>query len=275
VTPGLTTWDEVRPAGNVLLVCNARDVNETAAGALLSELLQRTAHTTLHIVADRQWSPWIEKQGFSGESVRLALDRFGEPLDVNYFLEQPDTVRWAASRQIRTIAGSSPHNLYNEEVQDVFERRAALLIGAEGRLLAHTLPHRYVYIFDLAGVLERIARGPKIAAYQAVTRALVDDLYRVWKAEGEPPTADGGTFDDVLPSLRAHLGTSVFEFDELSPIPIPQPSSFEPIARMVNELRTAYLRLADEHARRTATVAVREDARDLLRRLRGRNRTTT
>jgi hypothetical protein len=44
---------------------------------------------------------------------------------------------------------------------------------------------------------------------------------------------------------------------------------------MVNELRTAYLRLADEHARRTATVAVREDARDLLRRLRGRNRTTT
>jgi hypothetical protein len=67
----------------------------------------------------------------------------------------------------------------------------------------------------------------------------------------------------------------VFEFDELSPIPIRQPSSFEPIARMVNELRTAYLKLADEHARRTATVAVREDARDLLRRLRGRNRTTT
>ena len=69
--------------------------------------------------------------------------------------------------------------------------------------------------------------------------------------------------------IAAHFGEAILAYDEESRVPIPRPSPSTAVAEFVEELRSAYLRLADQHAGRTSAVAIREDARDLLRRLRG------
>jgi hypothetical protein len=267
---GITIWDELgRLSGRTLVVLNNRDVGDPAAGALWDALTQHVDSGSLSVVADRAWSAWIDERGLAETSVRLCVDRFGAPLEINYFLEQPETVRWVAESGVETIAGSSPHSLYNEEVQHVFERRAAFLIGRTGRLLAHTLPNRYLYLFARPDLIERMGRHEKVAAYQATAHGLVDDLHRLWRTQGTPRTADGSTSADVRQLMAAHLGEAVLDYDEESPIPILRPSPSTAVADFVEELRNAYLRLADQHAGHTAAIAIREDARNLLRRLRG------
>lgn len=271
MTSGITTWEELgRLGGRTLVVLNNRDVGDPAAGALWDALRQHADPGSLSVVADRAWSAWIDERGLQTEAVRFSVDRFGAPLEINYFLEQPDTVRWVAESGVETIAGSSPHSLYNEEVQHVFERRAAFLAGETGRLLAHTLPSRYVYLFDVTNLLDRMGRDVKVAAYKASVDAIVDDLYRLWKATGSPATADGSQDDDTQRILGAHLGDALLRYDEQSRIPIPMPSPSPAVAGFIGEMRRAYLRLADAHAHRTAAAAVRDEARDFLRRLSGK-----
>src|SRR5439155_15500948 len=128
VTARLTTWDDLRRIdGRVLVVLNNRDVNDDTAGALWDALTQHADASALYVAADRAWLGWIRERNIPDAAVRVAADRFGAPLEINYFLEQPETVRWASDSGIGVIVGSSPHNLYNEEVQHVFERRAAPL----------------------------------------------------------------------------------------------------------------------------------------------------
>jgi len=265
----ITTWDDFESVhGALLVVLNSQTVGDPIAGVVWEELNRRTSLENIRVVADRAWSAWIEERRVPLPLVKFAEDRAGAPLEINYFLEQPDTLRWAEQSGIRLIAGTSPHNLYNEEVQSVFERRAAFLVANRGgRLLAHTLPHRYLYLFDLTDLLDRMGRELKIVAYENSVRALVDDLHRWWETHGRPQTADRTTDDDVLRVVAAHLGESILKYDEKSRIPIWSPSPSFGIGDFVAEVHAAYLRLAEDYAGLLEADAIKDAAIEAARRL--------
>jgi len=265
----ITTWDDLESIdGVVLFILNGQNVSDPGAAAAWDEITRRTAVDSVRIVADRAWSDWINERQIPPELVRFCADRGGSPLEINYFLEQGDTLRWVEQSGIRMIVGSLPHNLYNEEVQHVFERRAALLVGGHGRLLAHTLPHRYVYLFDLTDLLERMGRDTKVAAYDISVRTLVDNLHDFWLKHNRPHTADGsGAHSDVLRIVSSHLGDPILDYNEESQIPLVSPSPTFAIGECLVELRAAYLRLAEDYAGRWDAAAIKEDALDMLRQL--------
>jgi hypothetical protein len=270
VTAGITTWEEMghlqRP---VLFIMNSREPDNCAAAAV-AEVLERTATDALHVIAEVSWREWLVGHGVPGLSIREARDHAGSPLELNYFLEIPATVRWVASKRFKVLIGSSRHSLYNEEVKTIFERRVALLVGAEAHLLAHALPHRYLYVFDLAMLLERIGREEKMAHYETATRKLVADLFAMWKSKGSPTRTDCDRFDDVLPVLEAHLGGGLLGYDEQSPIPIRMPAGMNPLAEMVSECRDQLVDLAGRYAGRTSLVALQDEAMTFMREARRR-----
>jgi len=203
VTVGLTTWDEAGTlAGNVLVAINSEP--EAAPVDLLFEALARcTKQSQLHVIASRGWQEWANARGIHGDHLLLALDDDGRDVELNHFLESHAALSWLAPKDIAFFVGSEPHSVYNDEVKDVLEQRAAVLLG-DGLFLAHTLPSRYIFAFDVAALIERIPREAKVARYEQAVRGVIDELHRQWKA-GAPGDADAPDFTAAVPVITARL----------------------------------------------------------------------
>jgi hypothetical protein len=151
--------------------------------------------------------------------VCLGVDEDGKALELNHFLESPAFIAWAVPRQFRVIAGSAAHSLHNEEVKEILEQRVCLFVG-DGRFLAHTLPGDYLFIFDLACLVERIGRDRKCEDYAKTCRVLVDDLYLGWTEQGKPLRRDGRQVENTAKMLWNHIGRDISALDEGFPAQI-------------------------------------------------------
>lgn len=267
MTPGVYTWEELRPiAGNILVVVNSDDGAAAAIGALLAALDRHLPDAIPHVIAGRRWQDALAARGLGADRVLLAIDDEGRDVELNHFLESPAAIGWTARLSFGAMVGTDAHNLYNEEIKDIFEQRTLLLLG-DGRLLAHSLPNDYVYVFGLPQILERCGRHLKVQRYERDARALVDDLHRVWMAGGRQATADDPDYGDVLGVLGRHMGEPVLAYDEVGPIPLSHPPIAEALAAVVAHHRA----VVSEHDRRlevmTGLHAERSEAVEIRERL--------
>jgi hypothetical protein len=265
MTPGLFRWDELEPiAGNILVAINAADADVEAVEGLLASLELYQPSAVVHVVAARRWESRLAGRGVATDRVLLATDEEGRDVELNHFLESPAAVRWCAAQAFRCFVGAEAHSVHNDEVKDIFERRVLLLLG-DGLFLAHTLPNPYVYVFDAARLLERCGRDLKLQAYQQTSRAIVDDLHRLWLASGSPAVADGPDYTDVMQVLERRLGAPLLAYDEVGPIPLEHTRITGAFADLVAHLRSVVSEhdrqlkvMTDLHAERSEAVEIRE-----------------
>jgi hypothetical protein len=262
---GLFTWSELEPIdGNVLLVINSAPDEAEAVEALFATLAGRVSPAVLHVIAPPDWQAWLDRRGFSSGHVLLALDDEGREVELTHFLESPAAVLWIGPKRFRCIVGTEAHSVYNEEVKAIFEQRVLLLMG-DGRFLAQTLPNPYVYVLGLAQLVERCGRDIKNQKYERQSRALVDDLHRLWLASGSPAVADGDDYTDVMGVLERHLGPALLAFDEVSPIPLPHEPITGACAGVVAHVQDVIAEhdrqlqvMTGLHAERSEAVEIRE-----------------
>ena len=162
----------------------------------------------------------MSAHGVPVEHILFSVDEQGADIELYYFLQTPTAMRWIASKPVALLSGSAPHSLYNDDVNVLFEQRAALVLP-DGWLLTHALPERGIYLFDFPGVMERLGRQPKTDAYRVWCRGLIDDLHAVWLRQGSPEVSDDRNRTDVVEILRARLGVKMLEFDETGAVPPP------------------------------------------------------
>jgi hypothetical protein len=263
VTSTLTTWKEVGTLGQgVLLIVNSRDDNRAEADATFARVCRSSAAPPF-VIVPASWRGWPESHGIPATGSLVAEDVNGQALELNHFLGSLGVLRWIRSNNIRVVIGSSPHQLHNYEVKDIFEQRVALFL-CDGTFLAHTLPAPYLYIFDLAHLLRRMSRVANTELYLSTIRAMVDDWYSLWRASGSPATADGSDFADVMCVLRQHLGDRLVSADEEATIPLPRTDDFVAVSAFVGKLLDLMLKVdvscmeRDAIAERDAAIAERD-----------------
>jgi hypothetical protein len=266
MTPGFTTWDALdRIDGAVLLIVDSPIDRGSYVAAVIDEFEAR-ARGGFYVVAPSSWREWLSRSKVPAANIRFAVDSQGRDLELIYFLETPEAIKWVCDRRFALVAGAEPHSLYNDEVKALLEQRVALLIG-DGYLLTHALPERGVYLFDLAGLIERFGREPKRDAYLAWSRALVEDLHALWVQRGRPEAVDDPDRSQVIERLAAHLGRPTFDYDETGPIPFRRDEGpAEPTAGFVGHLRDVIRdrdsRLLQLEADRDRILAERNEAVD-------------
>jgi hypothetical protein len=274
MTVGLTTWSELGPpSGEVLVIINSPEDDRLPVDAFFRQLYGWTRSSTVHVIAPLAWRDWVKRQGIPEDRVLLAAAGDGSPYDLATFLTTPEVFRWVTARAVGVIAGTTPHNRYNDQVQEIFERRVAVLLG-DGYLLAHTAPYPFVYVFDAPAVVRRLVRGEALLEYRTVCGRVVGDLHARWVSEGSPVVNDDPSFTAEQQELARHLGSDLLAFDEASAIPIQRTMSGQTIAEMLAEVRAS---LADagrrleegvwtlEHQQRGGSLKTR--VRTRLRRL--------
>lgn len=265
MTPGVCTWSELGPVdGNVLVLVNSAEDEAGAVAALLDMLRDLVPPDGLHVLATTAWRTWLDGRGVAADHVLLAIDDEGREVELNHFLESPAAVLWCLAKRFRCIVGTEAHSVYNEEVKDILEQRVLLLLG-DGRFLAHTLPNPYVYVLDLARLVERSGRDVKVREYERRSRALVDDLHRLWRASRSPAVADGDDYTDVLQVIERHMGPALLVFDEAGAIPLPHDpitGAFAGVVAHVHDVIGEHdrqlLAMTKLHAERSEAVEVRE-----------------
>lgn len=237
---GVTTWADLRDTvGPVLLIVNSLPDNRTEVEAVLRSLTQMTSLENLRVVAPIALTRLVRAHGVRRS--HILTPRWGrDELELNYFLETSPFLRWVATVKPAVVLGSIPHNLYNEEVKDIFELRVALFLD-QGTFLAHALPHPYVYALDTAALVDRVVRGPKIEAYRHTAEALLADLYTQWESRGRPAADDQTDFADVEIAMARHLGAALLDYDEASPIPLDSPDTAADRTRVFNFVRRRLL----------------------------------
>lgn len=273
----LTTWAELpRFDSNVLIVVNS----PAPAPSVIAAVQSRVTGDGLHIAAPPATVSWLEAAGITANRIRRTVDANGQPLEINHFLETSEAFIWSESLRFQAILGTAPHNLYNEEVQLVFERRVSLLLG-DGVFLAQCLPHPYVYVFDGAALVRRFNRPARIAAYREHTSQLIADLYGLWLTKGRPRVDDSEDYSETQSIIERHLGGAVIDFDENSRIEVQRAGdadggAFDVIRHLRDVILDRERRLIERNeavnARdRILEAIAREPLPDRLRRLVGRS----
>ena len=250
---GVATWRAVAAVdGNVLLIVNSP--NESEVSNLFDAIERWVPSYRVHVIATREWQAWLRSRGCAGTRVLFATDDAGQELELNFFLESPVAVRWILERQFALMIGSAPHNLYNEEVKDLFERRVGVFLGTS-RFLMHTLPEAYVFVLDLSALLRRQDRGRKAAEYGMLTRALVADLHRVWIENGKPAVCDVWPTGAAAAILEQHLGQAILDWNEGAPIPW-GPSGFSVVEDFLSYAEGVLHRAVVSHDGQVGDLAV-------------------
>jgi hypothetical protein len=262
---GVIAWPDIAAAGgNVLLIVNSPVGDERAVADVCDALEGRVPPARLHVIAMPVWHRWLSERGWSDARMLFSADTTGRELELNHFLQSLETLRWIVVRQFVIVLGSSAHNLYNEEVKEIFEQRVGVFLG-EAAFLAHTLPAPHVFALGLADLLQRFNRGRKAEAYRAAARALVDDLHRVWTERGAPSVEDAAPFTGVDAALERHLGRDLLSWDERSAIPLSRPDAVKPAARFVRYVESVLHRTAEAADAQAADLnAIIADARSRI-----------
>jgi hypothetical protein len=213
MTSGIGSWTDI--SGKALVVVNSPvDGNDDVAGVLGA--VNTAVAGQLCLIAPAAWRSRLADLGLGAADVLFSEDAAGGPLELNYFLEQFDTLHWIIARRPDLIVGTSPHSLYNDEIKDVFEQRVALVLG-EAKLLAHAWPAPFVYFLSLGDVVLRFDRRRKMREYVDSAQAVVHALHRDWIKSGRPEQVDSPPeFDSVLASQLGPLMT--FDEDHGSPV---------------------------------------------------------
>lgn len=262
---GIHTWDTIEAIqGNLLVVINSPEDGAEQVEALLDAVAAHLPGAAVHVVTPASWRDRLLARGIAEDRLLVARDDKGREVEVNHFLESPAVVSWCIGAGFAAIVGTDAHNLYNEEIKDIFEQRVLLLVG-DGVLLAHTLPIPYVYAFDAAQLVERCGREIKVARYRRDADALIGDLHQLWLASGKPARDDGADYAGVMAVVERHMGREVIDFDEVSPIPISAPAISPAIAGVVKHWREVMgehdrqlAAMTALHAERSEAVVIRE-----------------
>lgn len=213
-----TAWSAL-PEGGILVLVNSTEDEAASLDLLFARLAPRMARSEVYVIAEPAWAPRLEALGFDHDHFLPAADAQGERLELNHFLESSAAGNWIREKVWAFCVGSAPHSLYNEEVKELFEQRLALYVGRR-RLLAHTLPADYLYVFDLPMLMRRTVRQDQVDEYLANCRSMVSAVHRQWLAAGRPSRDESIDVSTVVGVLAEFLGAAVISFDELSPIPL-------------------------------------------------------
>ena len=221
------TWPQMqRLEQPVLLVLNSAPNAQGEIAQIIERLAALTSVDELRVIGPSALQKDVQQLGVRKRHYLPA--RVGrDDLELYYFLETPPALRWIAELAPKTVVGSSPHNMYNEEVKDLFEMRVAAILH-EAVLLAHSLPNAYVYVLETQDLLARAARKQKVDAYRASVGALLEDFHQQWVDLGRPGFDDRQNFADVETTFARHLGPAVLTYDEVSPIPIARADASSP-----------------------------------------------
>ena len=248
----------------MLLIINSPAGDESAAAVVLDQLTCRVQNDRLHVIATPVWDRWLNTRGWSDARVLFSIDAAGRELEINYFLENLETLRWIAARQFAIVLGSAAHNVYNEEVKELFEQRVGIFLG-RSIFLAHALPQLHIFALGLGDLLQRLNRSRKAAEYHAASRALIGDLQALWIERGRPARDDTWTFDEAAGMLERHLGQDILSWDEQSAIPVPRLDVTETAAEFVRYVESVFHRAAEASDARVADLnAIIADVRSRL-----------
>jgi hypothetical protein len=214
-----TTWSALgQLATPVLLIVNSDPAREDEVATVLDALEPVVPLPKLRVIATSNWTGLLRARGI--RAAQTLTTRVGhEELELNYFLENEKALQWIAQQELRTIVGSSPHSLYNEEVKEIFELRVTMFMSGS-TFLAHTLPAKYVYVLETEDMFDRAGRGLKSDAYRRRVAAMLADFHAQWQAAGRPTEDDRPDYGDVEATIARHFGPSVLAYDEASAIPI-------------------------------------------------------
>jgi hypothetical protein len=213
-----TTWSALQIATPVLVILNSEPSRQDEVVAVFDALMPVVPVEDLRVIGTASWMRLMRTRGIrASQTLTTKIGR--EDLELNYFLENETALQWVAQQEPRTIIGSSPHNLYNEEVKHIFELRVTMLMSG-AIFLAHTLPGKYVYLLETEDLFDRSGRSLKTDAYRQKTAALMADFHAQWQARGRPAEDDGPDYDDVADTIARHFGPAALAYDESSAIPI-------------------------------------------------------
>jgi hypothetical protein len=262
---GMITWPDIATVDrNVLLIVNSPAGDQQAVSHVLDALEARVPPARVHVIATPAWDRWLKARGWSDARVLFSTDSAGRELEVNYFLESLEALRWIVAKRFAIVLGSAAHNLYNEEVKELFEQRVGIFLG-DSVFLAHTLPEPHVFALGLGDLLQRLNRGCKAAQYQAASRALIGDLQALWAERGKPSRDDGRAFDAAAGVLERHLGRDLLSWDERSPIPLHRSDITDTAAEFVRYVESVFHRAAEVSDAQAADLnAVIADVRSRL-----------
>lgn len=251
MSASLTTWAEAGSfVDGVLFIINSRDGDRDEADATFARVCQSSAAPPF-VIAPASWRDWLESKDVADQHLLIAEDVGGQALELNHFLGSVTALRWIRSKRVHVVIGSSPHQLHNYEVKDIFEQRVALFLR-DGMFLAHTLPAPYLYQFDLTHLLRRMVRASNTALYMSTCRSMVDDWYRLWRASGSPATCDSADFTGELAVVRKHLGDEVLAGDEELPVPLPRTDDLVHVSQFVTKLNDLILEIEAAYIERAA-----------------------
>ena len=203
----------------VLLIVNSSAEHAHDVASTMQALTAVVSPHDLRVIAPTAYAGRVEGAGVAREHIRPATVH-GAELELNFFLEHAHAFEWVARQRPRTVLGTAPHSLYNEEVKDLFESRVLMFLGS-ATFLAHALPARFVYELTAADLIERTQRPARVAAYRALSDAVLADFHAQWLAKGSPSQDDSPDYRDVEDTFARHLGREVLTYDEQSPVPTP------------------------------------------------------
>ena len=233
--PMLATWTELPlQPGAGLLIVNSADGADDVVDAAWRAASGMPGSPALHVIAAPMWRPWIERTGVPAERVCYSVDDQGRPIELMHFLHTARALEWIVSKNFAFVAGSQPHNLYNEEVQ-LFERRVCLWLG-DGHLFAHTLPQPYVYVFDAPALVHRMSRERALTTYRSTATALMDGLFQAWADAGRPAVDDSDPNALWSQVVEPRLPPLVRDFKELDAQPAEPPRDGEVVAAYLRDL---------------------------------------
>ena len=235
------TWNEFVPMPErVLLIINSQPNDYSSVDLVMEALGKLIPIQSLLVVGNSYWQDYLIKKTEIPKAQILFSCIQNQELELNYFLENSLTISWIKRHKPQLITGSLAHNLYNEEVKEVFEKRICLFIE-DGVFLAHSLPNEYLYILRIRDLFERFSRQKKIDIYKAKSEAIVDEFYHLWIKEGKPAIDDRIGFEEEKNILYKHLGKDLDAFDETGEIPLENIDVLTDVADYWNSTLSSYL----------------------------------
>jgi hypothetical protein len=247
---------------SVLLIINSEPDDLSSVERILEALRKVVLVEDLWVIASSDWQGYLVNKGISIEQILLTRIQH-EDLELNYFLESPLAINWIIRRKPQFIIGSVAHNVYNEEVKEILEKRVCFFLG-QSFFIAHSLPLEYVYLLNFADLCERLGRQKKIASYKHLSQNILHDFYKLWLDRGKPFVDDNPDFEKEKKIFATHLGESILSFDEETKIPIQRPNIFEEVIQFWAETIPTYItilaRLQEETVRlQEETVRLQEE----------------
>lgn len=214
----MSRWgDTIGADSRVLLIVNSQPFRRNEIEQAIIAVAARTDISRVSCIAPASLRSFLIELGLTAANI-LSAQVHGVDLDLVFFLETLQAIRWSAERGPTVVLGTEPYAPNNEEVKTAFELHAAALVGAAS-FVTHSLPDDRVFCFDVKELWLRASRGIAMEQHHARVQSGMASLERAWK-DGAVPNATAITGDmagqDQDPNQSVVVDASKRTHDRLS-----------------------------------------------------------